>query len=249
MPLTFSIITCTWNSEPFLAQSIASVLAQDYSHIEYVFVDGGSSDGTLERIRALQRPYVLVENVRGGISNAMNAGAQVATGDVIAHLHSDDYYLRPDALSTVARQMESMDRGWLFGRIALDVGGDLRSENFVVPRYSPQRLLRGNFIPHPATFVRRHLFAQAGGFDTALKYAMDTDLWLKLARYGDPVQLDEALAAFREHAGSLSTSNRLAAMKEDFRVRLSHAGWSPVALAMHYARFLVRRRSALASEV
>ena len=68
MPLTFSIITCVWNSEPFLAQSIASVLAQDYSHIEYIFVDGGSSDGTRERIRALQRPYVLVENVRGGAS-------------------------------------------------------------------------------------------------------------------------------------------------------------------------------------
>lgn len=180
----------------------------------------------------------------------MNAGAQVATGDVIAHLHSDDYYLRPDALSTVARQMESMDRGWLFGRIARDVYGDLRSENFVVPRYSPQRLLlRGNFIPHPATFVRRNLFAQAGGFDNALKDAMDFDLWLKLARCGDPVQLDEALAAFRKHAGSLSLRNRLAAMKENFRVRLGHSGWSPVALAMHYARFLVRRRRALASEV
>lgn len=247
MPLTFSIITCTWNSEPFLAQSIASVLAQDYPHIEYIFVDGGSSDGTLERIRALQCPYMLVENVCGGISNAMNAGARVATGDVIAHLHSDDYYLRPDVLSTVARHMENTGRNWLFGRIASDIGGDLRSENFVAPRYSPQRLLRGNFVPHPATFVRRELFSRSGGFDTALKYAMDYDLWLKLAQCGDPVQLDEALAAFREHAGSLSTSNRIAAMEEDFRVRLTHSGWNPVALAMHYARFLMRRRRALAS--
>lgn len=246
MPLTFSIITCTWNSEPYLAQSIASVLAQDYPHIEYIFVDGGSTDGTLERIRALQRPYVLVENVRGGISNAMNAGARVATGDVVAHLHSDDYYLRPDVLSTVAQHMESTGHGWLFGRIARDVGGELRSESFTAPRYSPKRLLQGNFVPHPATFVRRNLFAQAGGFDTSLKYAMDYDLWLKLARQAEPVQLDEALAAFREHAGSLSTSNRLAAMEEDFRVRLGHAGRNPAALAMHYARFLVRRRRALA---
>lgn len=245
MSLTFSIITCTWNSEPFLAQSIASVLAQDYPHIEYIFVDGGSDDGTLERIRNLPRPCKLLENVRGGISNAMNAGARAATGDVIAHLHSDDYYLRPDVLSTVAEQMESSGKGWLFGRIVRDVGGELRNENFIAPRFSYRRLLRGNFIPHPATFVRRDVFINAGGFDTGLKYAMDYDLWLKIARYGEPVQLDEALAAFREHPGSLSTSNRVAAMEEDFRVRLAHAGWNPIELAMHYARFFVRRRRAL----
>ena len=245
MSLTFSIITCTWNSEPFLEQSIASVLAQDYLDIEYIFVDGGSDDGTLERIRNLPRPYKLLENVRGGISNAMNAGASVATGDVIAHLHSDDYYLRPNVLSLVAERMESTGRGWLFGRIARDLAGELQNENFVAPRFTARRLLRGNFIPHPATFVRRDAFANAGGFDSGLKYAMDYDLWLRIARYGEPVQLDEALAAFREHPGSLSTSNRVAAMEEDFRVRLAHAGWNPVELAMHYARFLVRRRRVL----
>ena len=248
MPLTFSIITCTWNSEPFLAQSIASVLAQDFPHIEYIFVDGGSNDGTLERIRALPRPYVLLENVRGGISNAMNAGARVATGNVIAHLHSDDYYLKSNVLSTVAREMEETGRDWLFGRIVRDVGGNLHNENFVVPRYSSRRLLRGNFVPHPATFVRRALFSQAGYFDTTLKYAMDYDFWLKLARICAPVQLDEALTAFREHAGSLSTNNRVAAMEEDFRVRLAHAGSNPIALATHYARFLVRRHRSLLSK-
>lgn len=245
MSLTFSIITCTWNSEPFLEQSIASVLAQDYPHIEYIFVDGGSGDGTLERIRNLSRPYKLLENVRGSISNAMNAGARAATGDVIAHLHSDDYYLRPDVLSTVAEQMESSGKGWLFGRIVRDVGEELRNENFIAPRFTSRRLLRGNFIPHPATFVRRDVFINAGGFDTGLKYAMDYDLWLKIARSGEPVQLDEALAAFREHPGSLSTSNRVAAMEEDFRVRLAHAGRNPIELAMHYARFFVRRRRVL----
>lgn len=249
MPLTFSIITCTWNSERFLEQAIASVLAQDYPHIELVFVDGGSDDGTLERIRALTRPYVLVENVRGGISNAMNAGVLAATGDVIAHLHSDDYYAHSGVLSTVARRMEDSGKGWLFGRIARDVSGSIRSENFVAPTYSSQRLLRGNFVPHPATFVRRDLFSQAGYFDTTLKYAMDYDFWLKLADICEPFQMNEVLAVFREHAGSLSTSNRRAAMEEDFRVRISHAGRNPIALAAHYARFLVRRRRALSESV
>jgi glycosyltransferase involved in cell wall biosynthesis len=242
---TFSIVTCTWNSEPYLEQSIASVLAQDYPHIEYIFIDGGSTDGTLDRIKSLKRPYRLLENVRGGISRAMNEGIRLATGDVVAHLHSDDYYLHPQVLSTVARHLQESGLNWLFGRIMRDVGGQLLHEKYASPRYSYPRLLRTNFIPHPATFVRRELLQRAGGFDTKLKYAMDYDLWLKLGSFGAPVQLDEPLAAFREHQGSLSTRDRLPALEEDFRVRLAHAGLNPVARAMHYARYLVRRQRML----
>jgi glycosyltransferase involved in cell wall biosynthesis len=244
-PLTFSIITCTWNSEPYLAQSIQSVLAQDYPHVEYIFVDGGSTDGTLERIASVPRPYRLLENVGGGISRAMNEGVRIATGDVIAHLHSDDYYTGPNVLSTGARHLEFSRRNWLFGRILRDVGGQLEPEKYISPRYSYSRLLRTNFIPHPATFVRREFIQQAGGFDTRLKYAMDYDLWLKLGELGEPVQLDEPLAAFREHQGSLSTRERLPALDEDFRVRLSHVGANPFARALHYARYLVRRKRIL----
>ncbi|HEX7635726.1 MAG TPA: glycosyltransferase family 2 protein [Noviherbaspirillum sp.] len=246
--LTFSIITCTWNSEPYLAQSIASVLAQDYPHIEYIFVDGGSTDGTLERITALPRPYRLIRNVRGGISRAMNEGLLAANGDVIAHLHSDDYYVGPHVLSTVARHLQSGSHNWLFGRILRDVGGALEHEKFISPRYSYSRLLRTNFIPHPATFVRREAILGAGGFDTSLKYAMDYDLWLKLGELGEPVQLDQPLAVFREHQGSLSTRERLPALDEDFRVRLSHVGFNPVARAMHFLRYLVRRRRIVEAE-
>ncbi len=247
MALTFSVITCTWNSASYLGESIASVLAQDHPDIEYIFVDGGSSDGTLEQIRALRRPYRLLENVRGGVSRAMNEGLRAATGDVIAYLHSDDYYLRPDVLSHVARRLDASGRGWLFGRTMALIDGRLHADNFVAPRFSYANLLRGNFIPHPATFVRRELMLRAGGFSASLKYAMDYDLWLKLAKLGEPVQLDEPLAAFREHEGSLSSSSRtrLAAMAEDFRVRLAYAGRNPLQRAAHYARYFVRRQRIL----
>lgn len=244
MALTFSVITCTWNSENYLGESIASVLAQDYPHIEYIFVDGGSTDGTLQQIGGLRRPHRLLRNVQGGVSRAMNEGLQAATGDVIAYLHSDDYYLGPDVLSRVARHLESSGRNWLFGRTMALVDGELRADNYVAPRFSYASLLRGNFIPHPAAFVRRELMLRAGGFNTGLKYAMDYDLWLKLAQICDPVQLDEPLTAFREHEGSLSSSSRtrLAAMAEDFRVRLAYAGNNPLDRLLHYARYFVRRR-------
>jgi glycosyltransferase involved in cell wall biosynthesis len=248
MSLKFSIITCTWNSAAYLDQSIASVLMQDHPDIEYIFVDGGSNDGTLEKIHALKRPYRLIENVRGGISRAMNEGINAATGDVVAHLHSDDYYLNPQVLSTVARHLESSGRQWLFGRIMRDVNSKLEAEKFTAPRYTHARLLANNFIPHPATFVRRELLQRTGGFDTKLKYAMDYDLWLKLAALSEPVQLEEPLAAFREHEGSLSTRDQMPAFEEDFRVRLAHAGINPVARTLHYARYFVRRKRLLQEE-
>lgn len=244
MAVTFSVVTCTWNSATYLGESIASVLAQDYPHIEYIFVDGGSSDGTIEQITSLERPYRLLKNVRGGVSRAMNEGLRVATGDVIAYLHSDDYYLKPDVLSRVARHMEASGRKWLFGRTMTLADGELHPDDYVAPRFSYANLLRGNFIPHPATFVRRELMQRAGGFNTGLKYAMDYDLWLKLAMMSEPLQLDEPFTAFREHEGSLSSSSRtrLAAMAEDFRVRLAYAGNNPVERLAHYARYFVRRQ-------
>lgn len=237
-----SVICCTWNSAAYLPESIRSVLTQDHTNIEYIFVDGGSADGTLDQIAAIQRPIKLLNNVRGGISRAMNAGLAVATGDIVAHLHSDDFYLHPRVVSNAVRALECASAGWCFGRIMRAVNGKLLPESYQAPEYSEERLLRGNFIPHPATFVRRDWMLRAGCFDESRKYAMDYDLWLKLAKLGKPVELGEPLAAFRVHEGSLSSSNRLAAMEEDFKVRLAHAGKNPLTLAEHYVRFWVRRR-------
>lgn len=240
--LRMSIVTCTWNSARFLPESIASVLAQDHPEIEYIFVDGGSTDGTLEQIASINRPVKVIHGVRGGISRAMNEGILAATGDVIAHLHSDDYYLRPDALSLVANAMSAGHLGWCYGRIVRLVDGKLVPEGYTAPPYSARRLLRGNFIPHPATFVRRDLINQVGCFDERLKYAMDYDLWLRLAEVTSPGELQVPLAVFREHPGSLSSNNREAAMAEDFSVRLKHCPNGALGMLEHYLRYWIRRR-------
>jgi glycosyltransferase involved in cell wall biosynthesis len=242
MSLTFSIITCTLNSASFLDESIASVLSQDYPDTEYIFVDGGSSDATLEMIRAIPRKVTLIENVRGGIARAMNVGLAAATGEVIAHLHSDDYYTHSQALRHAANALEQSGAEWLFGRCLSDIDGQRVPENYTIPRYSHRRLLKGNFIPHPATFVRRRLLQQAGDFDESVTYAMDYDLWLRLGKVSVPFQLDEHLAAFRWHAGSLTSANRMASFQNDFDVRMRHASKAPWSVAYHWATYLVRRR-------
>ncbi len=243
--MKISIITCTLNSVGFLKQSIKSVIEQNHQHIEHVFVDGGSVDGTLDlihEISEISNDVKLIENVKGGISRAMNAGIKVATGDVIAHLHSDDYYAHPKVLSHVAQAFEQTGAAWLFGRCLSDIDGERVPENYAIPRYSYRRLLKGNFIPHPSAFVRRSLFERVGGFDESIKYAMDYDLWLRLGKAAEPAQLDEHLAVFRWHPGSLTSSNRMASLEDDFAVRMRYAAQTPWSLAYHWVHYLVRCR-------
>ncbi len=175
----------------------------------------------------------------------MNVGIAASSGDLVAQLHSDDFYLAPDVLSLVNSAMSASNAGWCFGRIKKVINGQLVSESYVAPHFSPVQLLKGNFIPHPATFVRRDWLLAAGGFDETLKYAMDYDLWLRLAKVGKPLELGQPLAAFRVHSGSLSSSNRLAAMAEDFSIRLTYTGPAPIARLEHYLRYWVRRRRAV----
>lgn len=244
--MRFSIITCTWNSEPYLAQSIDSVLRQNYPDIEYIFVDGGSTDGTLERIRRIERPYTLIENVRGGISHAMNEGIRAATGDIVAHLHSDDYYLHPDTLLRVARAFIETDAAWVIGQVSKDIEGRLSSPLKPRPSYSFGRLLSGRFfVPHPATFVKQQVFNELGMFNETLKYAMDWDLWFRIAQEHQPTILDEELTAFREHEGSLSSASagsKLKARKEEFGIRMRYARQAPLHALVFLARYWVRTR-------
>lgn len=239
--LSFSIITCTWNSEPFIAQCIDSVSSQTYPHIEHVFVDGGSEDGTLARIKQASGNIKYVTGIRGGISNAMNVGVEIATGDVIAHLHGDDYYLHGNVIDRVAGVLDSSNAQWLYGRIVSDIAGELVKPDWQLPEFSLGRLLRGNFIAHPAAFVRRAAFLRSGGFDCNLKYAMDYDLWLRLAKLSPPVGLDEYFSAFRRHAGSASTANAVAAFKEDHLVRRRNMPGALLSKILNESIYLYRR--------
>jgi len=106
--------------------------------------------------------------------------------------------------------------------------GKLVENDYATKPFSWANLIRGNIIPHPATFIRRKIFNDVGGFSNDLKYVMDYDLWLRLARLHEPVQLSAYLAAFRFHEGSLSSSNLWACHAECQKVRLSYAGSNPI---------------------
>jgi glycosyltransferase involved in cell wall biosynthesis len=242
LSLKFSIITCTWNSAQYLPKSIESVLSQDYQDIEYIFVDAGSEDNTYGLIKAIPRDIVYVTGIRGGISAAMNKGIELSTGDVIAHLHSDDYYIHSDVITRVAKILDESGAEWCFGRALNNVNGEVSPESWKVPVYTYRRLLKGNFIPHQATFIRSRVFNRLGMYNAKYRYAMDYDMWLRIGRVYKPIQVDEHWSVFRRHEGSLSTANQIEGFKEDFKIRMAYASKTPWDYAYHYAHFLVRMR-------
>ena len=222
--MKLSVVTVSYNSHKFIAQTIESVLAQDHPDFEYIIIDGGSTDGTVELIRSYAEKEQRIRwcsEPDEGISDAMNKGASMALGDVITHLNSDDYYAHGWVLSRVSDAMLSMSTpGWLTAgfNFVSETGAFIREIR--VRRYSFRRLLRGNILLHPATFIDRGLFLAVGGFDTSLHYCMDYDLFLRLGKVCPPYLLNEQLACFRAHPNSRSVSQSESAYAEEYRVRM-----------------------------
>jgi hypothetical protein len=172
-------------------------------------------------------------------------GVEMASGDIIAHLHSDDYYLAPDVVSRAVTLLQQSRAEWLFGRMVSDHAGTLVKDNWQMPAYSRKRLLQGNFIAHPAVFMRKALFERAGGFASEYKYAMDYDFWLRVSALAEPVYLEAELAAFRWHPGSTTSANRMASFEEDHQVRLRYVSAAPLERLVHALRYQVRKRRLL----
>ena len=247
--MKFSIVTCTWNSAATLADTIRSVQTQRKHEVEQIFVDGGSTDGTLELIARQSPGSRVLLGVVGGISCAMNEGIRAATGDVIAHLHSDDFYADNEVLARVGLALNQSGAHWAYGD--MDTLRDGVRQRALRRRrtYTPARYASGEVaILHPTVFVRREVFQAVGLFDESLRYAMDIDMWLRIGPRFAPVEIDATLAVFRAHAGSLSTANAVAARQEELQVRRRYLARWPLAtlvFALRRQRMAARERRAV----
>jgi glycosyltransferase involved in cell wall biosynthesis len=238
----FSIVTCTWNSAATLAETLASVQSQSCTDIEHIFVDGGSTDATLDMIAAYPGNKVVLRGVSGGISRAMNEGIRAASGTVVAHLHSDDYYAHPEVLATVKARFDGGPVDWVFGNIQV-LKDDVLLPAHTMPPFSYASFVAGKAtVPHPAVFIRRAMFDRVGLFDEKLKYAMDIDLWLRLGKIARPALVDAPLTVFREHAGSVSSANKIKARREEFAVRKRYMNAAPFAFGVFCMRYFKRMR-------
>lgn len=249
--MMISVVTICLNAARFLPEQLESVARQSWRELEHIVIDGGSCDGSLEILRAAAARDSRLRWSSGpddGISDAMNKGLALAAGDVVAFLHADDLYPDSRVLEQVAAAFAAHpEADWVTGGINHIDGGGRLLRSISPRRWSFRRLLRGNILFHPATFVRREALELAGGFDPSLRYTMDYDLWLRLGRRAAPCLLDLPLASFRVHAGSISVRQVDAAFLEEFRVRCRYLEGKPLQKALHLLffalKFLPNRRS------
>jgi glycosyltransferase involved in cell wall biosynthesis len=210
----FSIITVTFNSGRYLPEAMASVLSQDGVDLEYILVDGGSTDTTLELIRsqAAADPRVKwLSEPDEGIAHAFNKGLALATGEIIGILNSDDTYL-PGALAAVAEAYRLHPEYDVFHGDMLRMQG--QSILFrLAPADVETHIWREMPVNHPATFVTRRAYGKVEGFDVAVRIAMDYDLMLRLYKSGCLFYyIERPLAAMRY--GGASDAKNLEGLKE-----------------------------------
>ncbi len=228
MSLKISIITASYNSEKHLEQTVCSVLEQTYSNIEYIIVDGASSDGTTDIIREYQRhiDHVISESDKG-IYDAFNKGVRMATGDVIYFLNSDDYLCNDTVIEKVASAFVSSETMVVYGDIV-----KWNEETGVfhhVSRPAELALLQqGKMPPHPGMFMRKCLIEQYGYFNLDYTIASDFDLVIKVFKdhLAQAVRIDERIAVFRTGGASTQLLKMRQVRDESVAIIESHFGTS-----------------------
>ena len=182
----FSIITVAYNSAETIALTIASVQRQRGADVEYIIVDGGSSDGTLELVSRLAPEARLSSERDDGIFDAMNKGIRSASGDVVALLNSDDHYAHDSVLETVARLLDDPSVDAVFGDVGFfnaDTPGKI-TRRYRARDFKPSRVKNGLAPPHPAMFLRRSVYNKFGLYDPRYKLVGDFELVARIFAQG-----------------------------------------------------------------
>lgn len=178
-----SIITVCFNSGGTIRDTLLSVQSQNYPHIEHVIVDGGSSDDTMGIVAEFRDSLgPVVSEPDNGLYDAMNKGIGMATGDVIGILNSDDFFEDSEVVRTVMQAFEdNLSVDVVFGDVVFVAPSDLRSiiRFYQAGHFRPWKLRFGWMPPHPATFVRRSVYAQFGGYRLDMKISADFEMFVR----------------------------------------------------------------------
>jgi len=200
LPLV-SIVTPSYNQVQFLEKTIKSVLAQNYPNLEYIIVDGDSTDGSKELIQRYEKEITTwISEPDQGQSDAINKGFNLAKGEIFAWLNSDDLYY-PWAIEQAVEYLSNTPEvGMVYGDTdIIDKNGQVIGK-FNAQQTDYQRLMRGGvFIPQPAAFWYSDLYRKVGALDTTYYFAMDYDLWVRFANNTEIRYTPQLWSSFRIH--------------------------------------------------
>lgn len=223
--MKISIITPSYNQASFIERTILSVFNQNYPDLEYIIIDGGSTDGTLSILKKYSDRIIWKSEKDNGQSDAINKGLRMATGDIVAYLNSDDTY-EPGALQKVTDFFQTNpDQKWVYGKCKIINKNDQKIrklitfyKNLLLKKYSYSKLLSENFISQPATFWKKELLQEVGYFNEDEHFCMDYEYWLRIGQKYPAGVINEYLANFRYYANSKSGGVNKKQFQDELRI-------------------------------
>ena len=221
-----SIITVAYNAEKYIEETILSVINQNYSNIEYIVIDGGSKDSTLNIIRKYEKRITTwVSEPDNGMYDAINKGLLKITGDLWMSLNSDDYLCNNDIISKVVNAYIATEGKYeaYFGNIYRKIGNKFRKTSLFNIDF-PILLSSGHctFFPQPATFLTKKVIEKVGFFDLNYKYASDYDYFLRVLNQFEVMHINQFFTVFREHENSITQTQHILMNAERLDIIKNH---------------------------
>ena len=225
-----SIITSCYNREKTIRGAVESVLAQDYPDIEYIIVDGASKDHSVEAIREAiaghEDKVKFISEPDHGMYEAINKGIRMATGDVIALCHSDDFMFAKDTVSHVVKKMEETDCDFLYadGIFVNEQNTNKVVRKWIGGKYARWKVRCGWLPLHPTCYIKREVMLKCGLYDESYKIAADSDFLFRYLLGGElsVTYLKEYIVRMRMGGLSTDSARRKQMWKEDIRLYQSH---------------------------
>jgi glycosyltransferase len=180
--IKISVITACRNSEVTIEKAIQSVLSQDFPDVEYIVIDGASTDDTLKVINQHRSGITrVISEPDDGIYDALNKGFRLASGDLIGLLHADDFFAEEDTLSRLSETIQKSDADAVYGDLQYVSKANTEKviRHWKAGNFSRRKLHFGWMPPHPTLFMKRSLYRENGFFDSAFQIAADYDLILR----------------------------------------------------------------------
>ncbi len=219
--MKISIITVVFNGENTVRETIESVLSQDYPSIEYIVIDGDSSDTTKEIVSSFgNQIHQFVSEADQGIYDAMNKGISLATGDIIGFLNADDLFNSNKIVSRIAEEFKKIEVDGLYGDLIYvsNKNSDRIHRNWNAGKFQSNDFLWGWMPPHPTFYLKKQWYIQFGGFRLDMKTAADYELMLRMIHKNNAklAYIQKIMVRMRTGGASNATlKNRLIANKND----------------------------------